>query len=67
MFAVLNGLLPPTESTERPAEDTLRKVKRLSLLKPAEREWRLRKYYKFIMLRNPLERLVSAYRNKVQC
>ena len=66
MFAVLNGLLPPTESTERPAEDTLRKVKRLVHLKPAEREWRLRKYFKFIMLRNPLERLVSAYRNKVQ-
>ena len=66
MFAVLNGLLPPTESTERPAEDTLRKVNRLVNLKPAEREWRLKKYFKFIMLRNPLERLVSAYRNKVQ-
>lgn len=65
MFAVLNGVLPPTESTERPAEDTLRKVNRLVNLKPEEREWRLKKYFKFIMLRNPLERLVSAYRNKV--
>ena len=65
MFAVLNGVLPPTESTERPAEETLRKVNRLVNLKPEEREWRLKKYFKFIMLRNPLERLVSAYRNKV--
>ena len=65
MFAVLNGVLPPTESTERPAEETLRKVNRLVNLKPEERDWRLKKYFKFIMLRNPLERLVSAYRNKV--
>ena len=65
MFVVLNGLLPPTESSQRPSEDILRSAYKLVSLKPEEREWRLRKYFKFTMLRNPLERIVSAYRNKV--
>ena len=65
MFVVLNGILPATESSERPSEDILRSAFKLVSLKPEEREWRLKKYFKFTMLRNPLERIVSAYRNKV--
>ena len=32
----------------------------------AQREYSLKNYFKFIMYRNPLERLVSGYRSKVQ-
>lgn len=31
-----------------------------------DRMWRLRTYYKFMIVRNPLERIVSAFRNKVE-
>ena len=65
MFVVLNGLLPPTESSARPSEDILRGAYKLVSLSAGEREWRLKKYFKVTMLRNPLERIVSAYRNKV--
>jgi hypothetical protein len=65
MFVVLNGILPPTESTIRPPEDILRQAKKLMYLKRSEQEWRLKEYFKFTMLRNPLERIISAYRNKV--
>ena len=66
MFIVLNGILPPTHSTLRPPENVLFSVKKLFDLSPSQREWRLKSYYKFVMVRNPLERLVSAYLNKVQ-
>uniref|UniRef100_A0A7M4FPQ4 Carbohydrate sulfotransferase n=1 Tax=Crocodylus porosus TaxID=8502 RepID=A0A7M4FPQ4_CROPO len=36
----------------------------LSDMKPAEINYRLKHYYKFIFVRNPMERLLSAYRNK---
>ena len=35
-------------------------------LKDWERIAKLREYFKFMMIRNPLERLVSAYRNKIE-
>ena len=62
---MLNGILPPTESSNRPPEQILRQANKLAYLKPEEREWRLKEYFKFSMLRNPLERIISAYRNKV--
>ena len=34
-------------------------------LKPAEIELILSSYYKFMILRDPVERLLSAYKNKV--
>uniref|UniRef100_UPI00358F40EB carbohydrate sulfotransferase 14-like n=1 Tax=Myxine glutinosa TaxID=7769 RepID=UPI00358F40EB len=37
----------------------------LSSFSPKEREYRLQHYYKFMFSREPLERLVSAYRNKL--
>lgn len=39
-------------------------LKSLHRYSPAEREYRLRTYFKFIVVRHPLERLVSAYRDK---
>uniref|UniRef100_A0A4W3ITQ7 Carbohydrate sulfotransferase n=1 Tax=Callorhinchus milii TaxID=7868 RepID=A0A4W3ITQ7_CALMI len=33
-------------------------------LKPSEIKYRLRNYFKFIFVRDPMERLLSAYRNK---
>ncbi|XP_058704218.1 carbohydrate sulfotransferase 14 [Poecile atricapillus] len=33
-------------------------------MKPEEISYRLKHYYKFIFVRNPMERLLSAYRNK---
>lgn len=35
-------------------------------LSDLDRLMRIEKYYKFVMIRNPLERLVSAYRNKIE-
>jgi hypothetical protein len=65
MFVVLNGILPPTPSTKRPPENILFSAKRLFDLSASQRAWRLKNYYKFMMVRNPLERLVSAYLNKI--
>jgi len=40
-------------------------IKRLEKLQPDERDWRQRKYYKFLFVREPLQRLLSAYRDKL--
>ena len=39
-------------------------VKRAVMFTPAQRRMLLKKYYKFMTVREPLERLVSAYRDK---
>ena len=65
MFVVLNNILPPTESSERPQEEILKLAKNLFDLSPEERKWRLETYFKVIMIRHPLERIVSIYRSKV--
>lgn len=65
MFAVLQKLLNQTNPRKRPPEDVLSAVPSLFSLSPAEREVRLKSYFKFVMVRNPFERIVSVYRNKV--
>ena len=65
MFAVLQKLINQTNPRKRPPEDVLSAVPSLFSLSPAEREVRLKSYFKFVMVRNPFERIVSVYRNKV--
>ena len=64
MFAVLNGT-EKANSSERPSEDVLRNVNKLEYLSKTEQNKRLKTYFKFAFVRSPLERIVSAYRNKV--
>jgi len=40
-------------------------VARVETLPPAYRDWRFTRYFTFMFVREPLERLVSAYRDKV--
>ena len=64
LFAVLNGTEHPG-NTERPSSDVLKNVNNLRQLSKAEQNKRLSSYFKFAFVRNPLERIVSSYRNKV--
>jgi len=45
-------------------EQTNTVLKRLDYYNATERETRLKKYFKFMFVREPLERLVSAYKDK---
>ena len=70
---VTQGLIPP-ESTNwsRISEYNymVPAIKKASFLKTSltdkKRKVILRKYYKFMMVRNPLERLAAAYRDKIE-
>lgn len=62
-FLLLNGIIPFT--TKRLPESILKKTKKLSDLPVIERKRRLVEYYKYVFVRNPMERIVSAYRNKI--
>jgi len=64
MFAVLNGT-ENASNTNRPTSDVLKNVNKLKNLPKAEQDKRLKTYFKFTFVRNPLERLVSSYRNKI--
>ena len=65
VFFVNQGLLPITE-LDKPREN-LDKVKlRSALRKSHQQNNGLDSYFKFMMVRNPLERLLSAYRDKVE-
>ena len=64
MFAVLNGTVRPND-TERPSKQILQGVNKLQDLTETEQERRIQHYFKFSFIRNPLERIVSAYRNKI--
>jgi len=64
MFAVLDGTVQAND-TQRPSKDILQQVKKLQYLSQEERDKRLKSYFKFVFVRNPLDRIVSGYRNKV--
>ena len=65
MFAALEKLVDQTNPRVRPPEEVLSAVPSLFDLSPSEREVRLKSYFKFVMVRNPFDRIVSVYRNKV--
>uniref|UniRef100_A0A8C4NDR9 Carbohydrate sulfotransferase n=1 Tax=Eptatretus burgeri TaxID=7764 RepID=A0A8C4NDR9_EPTBU len=60
---VLSGSLPNVDVNVK--MDHKKDLVFLSSFSPTEREYRLQHYYKFMFSREPLERLVSAYRNKL--
>lgn len=64
MFSVLNGTVQAND-TERPRKDILQNVNKLEYISTAEQRVRLKHYFKFSFVRNPLERIVSGYRNKI--
>ena len=64
MFAVLSGTVD-VKFTDRPSKEILQSVNKLEYLSPAEQTKRLKHYFKFSFVRNPLERIVSGYRNKI--
>ena len=64
MFAVLNGTEQAT-NTERPHDEVLKNVNKLQHLLVTQQKERFDTYFKFTFIRNPLERIVSAYRNKI--
>ena len=64
MFAVLKGT-EKANNTKRPSSDVLKNINKLGNLSRIEQNKRLKTYFKFAFVRNPLERIVSAYRSKV--
>ena len=62
----LNGLVEANQTLRRPDihGPNSRKILLKTLSQP-ERERRLKTYYKFMILRDPLERMMSAYKDKV--
>ena len=66
-FLLLNGLISEHNlSVARPPTSLLRKVNKLSDLNNLEQIHHLNTYYLFTTIRNPLERLVSGYRDKLE-
>ncbi|CAI8035521.1 Carbohydrate sulfotransferase 14 [Geodia barretti] len=65
VFLIFANLVDPDGSL-RPSIDIFRQVKSMEDYSPSEQEYRLRNYFKFMFVRNPIERLVSAYRNKIE-
>lgn len=66
-FLLLNGLVSEQNlSVARPPTSVLRTVKKLSDLHDLEQSHHLGTYYLFTTIRNPLERLVSGYRDKLE-
>ena len=70
---VMQGLLPPETAKEYSLSQSdliVPFIRQISFLNEGltdrGRLERLKTYYKFIMIRNPLERLLSAYRNKIE-
>lgn len=66
-FVLINKIYTPEEliSLNVTHEDHLSKAQSLARLSPAQRNYRLDNYFKFLVVRNPVERLLSAYRNKI--
>lgn len=63
----MNGIYSEEQISEMNVthEKHLYKVKSFSHLSRTEQDYRLSTYFKFVVMRNPLERLLSAYRNKL--
>ena len=61
-FLLLSGVV---SFDDEPSRKVLHKVKKLSSLSETERQKRLTTYFKYIFIRNPMERLVSAYLDKI--
>ena len=54
-------------SEEEYLSPALKRVSFINLtLTAADKTWRLKQYYKFMMIRHPLERLLSGYRDKIE-
>ena len=66
IFAVMDGLYPSVEEVNAPK--VYKQVVRLSnkTFTEKQREYMLKNFYKFMIVRDPFERLVSGYRDKFQ-
>ena len=64
-FVLLNGIVPLSTRHKRLSEYKLQKAKKLSDLPTKERNKRLTEYFKSVFVRNPMERVVSAYNDKI--
>ena len=67
LFLLLQGLYSLEQLFNKTVthKNYLKKVKTLADLSVEERSVRLKSYYKFMIVRDPLERFVSGYRNKI--
>ena len=69
LFAALNNVIDPSEELLDKyihSHDLQVFRYRMSTQSKAEREKKLTSFFKFVMTRNPLERILSAYRNKLE-
>ena len=66
-FVLMNGIYTSEELSGMNVthEEHLWKAHSLASLSKTQRNYRLNNYFKFMVVRNPLERLLSAYRNKM--
>ena len=64
IFLVMENLYPSIETADSPTMH--REIVRLSRYRHEKREYMLKHFYKFLLVRDPFERLVSAYRNKLE-
>ena len=65
-FIPLSQLLKERDSVDQNRLESAQYIQSFLSRNDIQRTYALKKYYKFIMYRNPLERLVSGYRSKVQ-